>query len=226
MGQPIVSAEQIEDRLSDQVTARSYGITEAIQAASDMIWVALGSRPGDDFAYATSVVERHRHRGGPVLYLRRRPVVSVAMVRYYDLNGDVIETLGSDTYALQDPDRGMLTSWQFPDTRSIVPTGYEYKIVGRPQPLLEVTYTGGWVTRPQFEADSSLSVNIPSDLEEACMQQAIYLWRSRHRDRAVANRGDEASSVGFNAIPRNEGGLLPEVAAVCRRYKRSGEILG
>lgn len=234
MGQVIVADDQLEDRLQSEKIARGPAITAAVQAASDMIWAALGSTPGGDLAYASGVAEKYRHRGGPMLYLRRRPVSAVTQIRYFDLDGSVVETLASSEYSLLDATKGIVTSRRFPDTRLTALVGYERRLVGRAIPTLEVTYTGGWVCRPQFLADNTLTVNVPSDIEEAALQQALYLYRSRMRDRSITNKSDEASAAGFLSFRSGyqssggsaDGGLLPEVAAVCRRHKRVGDLLG
>lgn len=226
MGRPIISPEEFELRLPDASTAEDRPAVAAIAAASDLMWRAMGAVGDADFAYTVDAVERYRSRGAPTLRLRKRPIVEVSSIRYYDVNGTLIETLDPSTYTIVDAERGILGSRLFPDTRTTVETGYERRIVGRPQPLIEVVYTGGWVTGPMSEADASLTRNVPDDVSEACGIQAFYLWAASSRDRSITSRSDEASSSTYRDPQVTAGGLLREVAAVCHRHRRRLDILG
>jgi len=226
MGRPIISAEEFELRLPDAMAAEDRPAVAAIAVASDLIWRAMGAFGDDDFAYTVDAVERYRSRGAPTMRLRKRPIVEISAIRYYDINGTLIETLDPDTYTVIDAERGIIGSRLFPDTRATVETGYERRLVGRPLPLIEVVYTGGWVTGPQSEANASLTRNVPDDVAEACGVQALYLWNAASRDRSISSRSDEASSSTYRDPAPYSGGLLREVAAVCHRHRRRLDVLG
>lgn len=226
MGRPIISSEEFELRLPDASTAEDRPAVSAVQSASDLMWRAMGAFGGDDFAYTVDAVERYRSRGAPTIRLRKQPVVEISTIRYYDIDGTLIETLDPTTYTLIDAERGIVGSRLFPDTRATVETGYERRLVGRPLPLIEVVYTGGWVTGPLAEANAALTRNVPDDVAEACGIQALYLWAAASRDRSITSRSDEASSSTYRDPNTTAGGLVREVAAVCHRHRRRLDILG
>ena len=84
--------------------------------------------------------------------------------------------------------------------------------------VLRVTYTGGFVLRPDQNDDGSVPAGqtaLPDDLEQAAVEQVVYWYQARNRLGLVSVSGDGGSISQYAQLD-----LLPSVKAVLKRYER------
>lgn len=79
--------------------------------------------------------------------------------------------------------------------------------------IAQVTYSGGYILPGDSNSDGSIA--LPSDLEQAAVEQLAYWYQRRNQLGLVSISGDGGSISQFRALD-----LLPNVQAVLRQYER------
>lgn len=179
------------------VSASDERLPRYIAVASDAARQYLNRDP---LHYEAGIVETVAGFGTARLVLQRLPVLSIASIEF---DGQAIS---ADAYEIEDGGAGLVFRrvgwpWTTTDAGGIVGgplPGYERR-------LLEVTYTGGWVTPGQTGTRT-----LPYDIEEAVIQTVVGMYRSRGRDREIASESLGAASVTY--ARGGEGGVLPATA--------------
>lgn len=173
---------------------------EAIERRIDVASQLVAKHVGRALHYGAGIVEKVAGFGGQRLFLSRTPVLSVASVT---LDG---EEVSSDSFSIEEAGTGILyreAGWRWTATLApglVGPVG----MAGREALLYSVTYTGGWVTRPQVAG--VLTLTLPADIEQACLFTVVQLWRMRGRYRNLDVETKESE-------PDDWGGLgIPEIA--------------
>lgn len=160
--------------------------------------------------YVAAITEKVKGYGRPRLLLNVTPIVSIASVTLDD--GSVVTD-----YVREDDVAGILyrrAGW--PNTglsRGGLPPGND-PAPGTQEPSITVVYAGGWVTPAQAGTRT-----LPYDIEEACIQTVVGLYRGNGRDQDVASEGLGDYSVSYREP--SVGGVLPEkVLPLLARYVR------
>ena len=219
----LTTPERMGDRFSTPEQIGSFELLRLIQAASTAMWTEMGAPATDDFAYRSAAVERYGIRRGYHLRLRRRPVSSIDSITFNSIDGTAIRTLAATEYQIIDSTSGLI---QFDTAHSTLAWEYHQFEPRQSQILIQsvvITYAGGWVTPAQADADSNLGISLPADLEEACKDQVLHMYRNTGHDYNVQGRTDQDGSVAYQS---KSTGLLPHVRQVCARYRRPMDILG
>lgn len=165
---------------------------------------------GRKLHYQAAIVETVRGYGGQVLLLKRTPIVSITSI--------VIDgtTLAADSYSIKDADVGSVyreVGWQWtsPLAEGLAAPA---QVPGAEVHKYTVTYTGGWVFDPQAGSPTPAR-NAPYDLEQACIETVVHLWRFRGRFSNAKTEKEETSKVAW------EGNAIPKPAqAILKRYRR------
>lgn len=159
--------------------------------------------------YVASITEKVKGFGRPRLILDVTPIVSVASVTLDD--GTVVTD-----YVRENDLAGLLyrrAGW--PDTglsRGGLPPAND-GAPGTQEPSITVVYAGGWVTPAQ-----SGTRTLPYEIEEACVQAVVGLYRGNGRDPEVASESLGAYSVSYRG---QAGGILPDkVLPLLAAYRR------
>ena len=182
-----------------------------IAVASDAIVAHLGRQ----LHYGASITEKVKGYGRPRITLDVTPIVSIASITLPD--GTVI------TDYVRENDRAGLvfrrTCW--PSTalsRGGLPPA-NAPAPGTEEPSIIAVYAGGWVTPAQNAATPALTRTLPYDIEEACIQTVVGLYRGNGRDQDVASESLGAYSVSYRNP--SAGGVLPEkVLPLLQKYVR------
>jgi hypothetical protein len=91
--------------------------------------------------------------------------------------------------------------------------------VGSEGDLYTVTYAGGYVTPQQAADNVLLTRSLPYDLEQACVQGVVAMYRGRGQDQRIAQESLLSYSVSYSQSEVEE---ITAVANVIRRYRRIG----
>jgi hypothetical protein len=183
-------------------------ITYLIKAVSDYI----ASRCNRNFTYSAAWSENVAAYAQPRLIVTHTPVISVTSITY---NGS---TISSDTYSLVDAGKGWIfnrSGWYW--TAALYPNIAQDPYVGSENALYAVTYAGGYVTPQQAADNVALTRSLPYDLEQACVQGVVSLYRARGQDQRISQESLLSYSVGYREVEE-----VSAVANVIRRYRRIG----
>lgn len=185
---------RLTDGMSDAALERLIGVaSDAIETYCDRGFALL------------AVTEALRPSGAPRLILNRTPVASVESVT------DTGVAVSPSEYVLEDAELGYLrreAGWQSNDL--VVPgsTAVDTLPLSGKRSLL-VAYTAGYVT-PAQEALPGTPRTLPFDLEQACIETVVSLWRRRGSD-----------SRASKEFPTGAAGLLPDsVLPILENYRR------
>jgi hypothetical protein len=157
--------------------------------------------------YSAAYVEKVAGFARPRLILELTPVISIASITLSD--GSVVEP---SEYSIEDDQAGLVfRSSGWPYTGLIRPgLVYTDPAAGTEEKVITATYAGGWVT--PYQAVSGPARTLPYEIEEACIQTAVSLYRKAGADQSIASEGLGDYSVTYrnaNAIV-GVGGLLPD----------------
>ncbi len=199
----------VQAEAADLGSASTTLLERMIAAASDAIRGYIG-RP----LHRATVTESYAGHGDQWLSLGRLPVISVASVSW---NGSELD---ADSYTLDDPDAGLLyraCGWPYTG-RMLRGMLQEDRAPGSEQRLLEVTYTAGWLTPQQGDR------TLPFDLEQACIETVVSLYRRKGRAGDIAGESIGIASVTYrnpnSVIGVGGGGMLPDaVLPTLNRYR-------
>ncbi len=175
-----------------------------INAASDVVERACNRK----LFYKEITAELHKGSGHLYLQLDRYPIVSVSEVLLDD--SEITDySIISEPGLLWYEDSWTLSCGVFQDlTRDYDPASAEYNI--------EVSYLGGYVTQNQADADEELTRNLPYALEQACIEQVLFMLNN--------SPGMKSESIGnykyqiSDAVEK--GGIPPSVMALIAPYRQ------
>lgn len=209
----------VATELGGDVVAGDARLPRLIAAASGAILRHLG-RP--QLHYTAAFEERLPGHGRPRLVLGLTPVLEVTSV--------VIDgvTLAAADYEIEDADAGLLfrlAGWPWTGVfRGGLPPQLD-RDAGSERAAIVATYEGGWVTPAQAtsEAWAGPVRSLPYDLEEACVQTVVGLYRRGGLDPSIASEALGDYSVSFRSpnLAAGAGGVIPESAlALLAPYRR------
>lgn len=186
------------------VTVSDPRLARIVAAASAAIRRYL-NRPR--MHYSAGFVEKLPGFGRPRLVVGLTPVVSVASIVLGD--GTVVPV---SEYEVEDADNGFI--WRdacWPWTAGI--HGgllYSDPAVGTEKADIVATYTGGWVTPAQAATIgwSGPARSLPDDLEHACVETAVSVYRRGGADRDVQSESLGDYSVSYRGEV-SAGGIVP-----------------
>lgn len=209
----------VATELGGDVSAGDARLPRLVAAASAAILRYLG-RP--QLHYSDAFVETLPGHGRPRLVLGLTPVTSVGSVVIDGL------ALSSADYELEDAEAGLLfrqAGWPWTGSyRGGLPPQTD-RAAGSERACIVVTYAGGYVTPAQATGAgwAGPSRSLPYDLEEACVQTVVGLYRRGGSDPNVASEALGDYSVSFRAPSAAGGvGIIPENAlALLLPYRRA-----
>lgn len=159
--------------------------------------------------YSAANVETLQGFGRVRLILGLTPVVSITSIEIDDSEID------EEEYSLEDAALGLVyrqAGWPFTGlvrgalTHQDVDPGTEEKVI-------TATYAGGWVTPYQAASGgwAGPARSLPFEIEEACIQTAVSLYRRSGIDQAIASESLGDYSVSYRASgPTSTGGIIPD----------------
>lgn len=187
------------------------GLTAASKTALLERLIAVASDAIEQFCnrklyYTAAIAESVPGYGGNLLHLSRTPLVSIASI--------VIQgtTIDSDDYEIKNAAAGSVYKesgwdWTAPYAAGLASPA---RVPGSEALLYDATYAGGWVTPGQVGTRS-----LPYDLEQACIDTVVHLYRFRGRYINAKVEKEETSKASW------EGGLIPKPAqAILKKYRR------
>lgn len=200
MDSDLTTAATVADALG--VASDDAKVERAVSVASDAIAKFIGRR----LHYGPSISEKLAGYVDQVrLVLSVRPVISVASVV---LPGSV--TLGADAYELENLELGWLyraAGWPY---TGLIRAGllYDAPAVGTEREAIVATYAGGWVTPAQAAKPgwAGPARSLPYDIEEACIQTAVGVYRGLGNDKSIASESLGDYSVSYRG---DVEGLIP-----------------
>ena len=214
----LTTAQTVADELG--VGVGELRLPRLISAASEAIRRYL-NRPRVHYSAAFVEVVTP-HLATPRLVLGLCPVGAIASVVLAD--GTVVT---ASDYSVEDSDAGFLyrsTGWTW---SGLLRAGLLYAdpAVGTEKPAITVTYAGGWVTPVQAVSAGWVGParSLPYDLEEACVQTVVSLYRKGGADQTIASEalGDYSVSYRTPNIGVGAGGIMPDsVLAILDSYRR------
>lgn len=207
----------VATELAGGVLASDARLPRLIAVASEAISRHLNRR----LHYSAAITELVAAFSRPRLLLNVTPIVAITSVTLGD--GSVVTD-----FTRENDEAGFLyrrSGWPstglsrggLPPQNDIAPGTHESSTT--------VVYGGGWVTPAQAAGVGWVGParSLPYDIEEACIQTVIGLYRGNGKDPSIATEGLGDYSVsyrGANAIV-GVGGILPDsVLAQLARYSR------
>ena len=203
-----------------------------VQEKINAISRAMSRESGRLFHQTVGFVERVPGLGGPRLYVNRRPLISITEIALLDQAGSVVHTYDPTEYEIEQDRAAEEAGAQgiiyrqagWPDTARRW-AGFTGKVMaGTEHASIRVTYTGGWITPYQASASSPDvypggplgTRTLPEDLEQACLDSFVSLWKRRGHNQAVQAESNEQVNVSYES---KNGILLRSTIDVCRKYK-------
>lgn len=208
---PITLAEELGVGVGDTRLKR------VIAAAS----AAIRQYCDRDFHYQAGKVELATPRLlSPRLVLSLTPVLAVTSVTLE--GGQVVDP---SEVVIENGDAGIIRRdagwpWSGLARGGIMPNE---PLAGSERPSITVTYTGGWVTPAQADSQgwsALLPRTLPEDLEQACIELAVALYRRGPNDPAVQSESLGSYSVTYRAQGPTDF-LPPTVKGLLGSYKRA-----
>jgi hypothetical protein len=199
--------------LSD--TSKDTLIEDAIMAASGMI----ADYCDRTFEYDAAIVENVAGHGTAELIVSRPPIKASGGITSIKYDGD---TLDADSYSCvgRHQKAGVIqldqpAYWTTRQGAGSMRNG----VAGHEELLYEVTYAGGYVT-PSMSPVTGVE-NLPRQIRQACITQALYLYALDGRDPAVSSERLLSYGVTYKSADDvdPESGLLKQVAAMVSRFK-------
>ena len=173
---------------------------------------AIAGYCGRAFHREAMVAERVKGFGGCRLLVSRTPVVSVSAITK---DG---QTVDATSYYVESAGAGFIYrpngwDWTAPFRDGLAAPGMA---AGEEESSYLVSYVGGWVTPAQSGTGTPALVrDLPNDIEEACIECCVQLFRKRGK-RMGLDLEDEADSQ-----TQWSGRLLTGTArSIMRRYRR------
>lgn len=184
----------VRDELGIEGMGKDAVLERLINAASD----AIKAYCCRDFERATVTSERMRGYARQRAMLERTPVVSVTSIVYGGA------TLDASGYYLESADAGILFrpagwDWTASEGDGLV---VQDKQPGTEEGLYLVTYVGGYQTPAQGGTRT-----LPYDIEQACLDVVVALWRSRGARVLLEQKTDVETTQGLGLGP-----VLPKSA--------------
>ena len=205
----LTTLDTVKEVLGVHGSSQDAALTRYINTASEAI-----ERYCDRRFQRATVVEKVGFMGGQRLLLERTPLVSITSI--------VVDgvTLDASAYSIQSAAQGTVyreSGW--PWSADIVDAMSPYRLPGTERQLATVTYVGGYVL-PNDAGTRSL----PYDLEQACVDTVVALYRQQGRDKSVQGEAVGGASVQYaqrNPAISGAGGIIPPSALVTLDgYKR------
>lgn len=185
---------------------------------------AMSKRSNRQFHRQTVTAERHGTNGSPRLCLKVCPVISVSSVTINAPDGTVYDTVTTTSYYIEDADAGFLAKPSGWANTAFLPFGIGGTGLNQPdepEKRIRVTYVGGWITPEQARLDSLLPVplglvrDLPQDIEDACIQSVVSVFRRDGQDRNVIAENSQTVSKSWR---ETSDVLTPETRSVCHSY--------
>lgn len=187
--------------------AQDARLERYIAAASDFL-----ARECRRTFYRGDVVESLPAFGSAYLLVSRTPIVSVSAITYSG------STIAASEYSVRDADAGMIyraAGW--PWSASSLPSITWPAVPGTEAAVVQVTYTGGYVTPAQVATLGART--LPYDLEDACLAIVATRFARRGRDLSVKSEALLSHSVAY--ADGEEGGMMPAIVRdVVAKYAR------
>ena len=187
-----------------------------ISAASDRITSSL-NRP---IVYEEDRVELCEGFGYPTLSLRLYPIKSISLVEWMTTptQGDALD---SGAYTVENANAGLVRSVNGVWDNTAYRTGALLEPVNGTQVRRwRFTYSGGYITPAQVDADPTLTRDLPYDLEMLCLNMIKSAIAASSANAVVKTRKLMSGSITFD-LSRVEAGfesVLTSSQAVLRRY--------
>jgi hypothetical protein len=177
---------------------------------------------GRHFAEAT-VTEAVPGHGTQYLTVSRTPVTEITSISY---DGEAVDAEDYDATEKEKAAgliRSLAGDWY--DTALLAASPSPLPLGGTEQPDYTVEYVGGYVLPKDATEDSPRT--LPHDLEEACIQTCVALYRQKGRDQSILSESLMSSSRSYagstsnTAIGRGLGGIIPDaVVPLLEKYRR------
>lgn len=168
---------------------------------------------GGSGAGAAAIVEKIAGMGTARLRVARPPIVGNPTT--VKISGTALTI--TDDYTVDDAELGWLyRSSGWPWSAKNAGGLDQGPLRGSESKDIEVTYNGGFVTRPQNAVGgvfAGVAITLPDDLEDACIELVVSRWKRKGEDVRVRARSFESSGYTFGGTP-----VSPEVAAVVANY--------
>lgn len=187
-------------------------LEQQIAQASDAI-----ARYCDRNFLKATVTEKVRGYGSQVLRLSRYPLVSITSVT---LDGTAVDSSAWDTTPQEDDAargelRHLTGCWEWTadfDRDSAAPE----QRARTERPLYTVVYVGGYVL------PGGSPRTLPYDIERACIQTVVALYRSEGQDRTIVSETVMSASRTYaRGTGAGDVGILPaDAAQLLERYRR------
>jgi hypothetical protein len=202
----LTSLAQAKAELGVTVPTHDAVIERLIDVASS----AINEFCDRTFHYETGIVEKVAGYGGQILTVAKAPIVSIASIELLpsSLNAPGTgTTYAATSYTIKNAKAGTIyrkDGFQWT-------AYYAERLTSQPlQPGTEdkrfvVTYAGGWTTRAQGG-----TVNLPPDIEQACLWSIANLWRQRGREIHVQQETEDAATMQWktSVLPKQAQDLM------------------
>lgn len=206
----LTTLDTVKEVLGVHGSSQDAALTRYINTASEAI-----ERYCDRRFQRATVVEKVGFMGGQRLLLERTPLVSITSI--------VVDgvTLGADVYSIESAAQGTVyreSGW--PWSADVIDAMNPYRLPGTERQLATVTYVGGYI----LPNDAGVR-DLPYDLEQACVDAVVALYRQQGRDKSVQAEAVGGASVQYTqrnpALP-GAGGVLPSSSlVVLDSYRRA-----
>jgi hypothetical protein len=196
----ICTLADVKDRLGETKTDYDITINRIILGLEAI----FGNETGRDLIVNAADVTEHYTGCGPLLQVKRYPVVAVTSIKEaYDYD------FASVTALIADTDYRIIGSGK----SGIVHRMYAHWAQVRD--TIQIIYRGGYCSAGQSPGSGEFA--LPDDLREAAIQQASFIFKRRD-DIGLSGVGFEGGSINkFSAMT-----LLPMVHDVLQKYRRPG----
>lgn len=222
----LVPYETVRDELGLSGTTDQAKIERYINVASERI----AQYCNRVFRWSSGITENVAGFGAIHLRLSRTPLLTITSVK---IDGTL---LAVGEYAIDDAAAGLLVrktgvdgvARAWPWTTHRRPDIAQDPFPGAEEKLIEVVYTGGYVTDVQKGSGGAPSVRtLPFDLEQACVDLAVIAYRRKGEAQDVVSESVQGASItydrGYDRGAEDRSGIPAGIRAVLDKYARAAQ---
>lgn len=200
-------------------------IARLINAVSEEMAAVAGNRV---WYYSTTHTHKVKGRGSARIWVPAPPISAITSIILQDVAGTALNTYSSSDYGIEgDGTLGSIMHVSGWPVTALLTAGFARDAdLNSIVPLIRVIYTGGWITPWQVDPKNSANLiatvgstpTLPSDLEQACLDEVVSKLRGYGRDLTIETQTGEQSVTTYRRQPKTRGTLSERCYNVARRY--------
>lgn len=221
--QALTTVTAVQSLMSGQTDEEK--VSRVINAVSEAMARVAGGRT---WYYSTTHTETVASQSGQRIWVSAPPIAAITSIKLLGTDGSTLTTYDAAGYTFEgDGSLGSIVNDGGWPITTLGVAGYgNFPDRSAVTSRIEVVYTGGWTTPWQLSDKNAANListmgttpTLPSDLEQACIDEVVSKLRGLGRDRGIETQTTEGTVTTFARPRRGIGDLSPTCYEVARRY--------